>query len=150
MTNEGGLVIETVLSPHTVICFTCQNTHSRSWRGGATVKSNCCSCKGSQFSSQHPYQAACNSIPRVVSAPYSGLTGHKTCKCIHTQRYIYINFNNNTPKHPFLKTLVSTTTYTLIDLSSREAASSPKAHLLDKDNLSQLNYSLPEPHYILK
>lgn len=57
---------------------------------------------------------------------------------------------NNIPKHPFLKTLVSTATYTLIDLSSREAASSPKAHLLDKDNLSQLNYCLPEPHQILK
>lgn len=93
LTNEGGLVIETVLSPHTDICFTCQNTHSRSWRGGSTVESNCGSCKGSQFGSQHPYQAACNSSPRVVSAPSSGLTGHKTCKCIHTQKHIYINFN---------------------------------------------------------
>lgn len=78
--------------------------------------------------------------------PTLGTKNANACMSLHT------HINRHTPKQPLLGILVSTTlkdNHTLTCLPEKLPAAL-KAHLLDEDNLSQLNYNLPEPHYILK
>lgn len=61
----------------------------------------------------------------------------------YTYRDTYTLTSTNTLQAPFPGDLVSTTAHTLTDLCLPEklpaAPKSPKAQMLDKDNLSQLN-----------
>lgn len=47
------------------------------WRDGSIVRIACCSCRGSEFGSQHSYQAA-------HSACDSSTKGSDTCTCVCT------------------------------------------------------------------